>query len=713
MELCLFDQPDGPERTRVPLRERRDHVWHVFLPDARPGQLYAYRVHGPYEPAAGHRFNPNKILLDPYARALGGQLRWSDEMFGYTIGHAEEDLSFDERDNAPFAPKGVVIDPAFRWTDHQRPNRPLHESIIYEVHVKGFSKLWEELPEQQRGTYAGLASPEAIRTFKRLGITAVELLPVHAHADGRHLVDRGLSDYWGYNTLGFFAPEPRYASNPDDAVREFKTMVNRLHHAGLEVFLDVVYNHTCEGNHLGPTLSFRGIDNAVYYHLTADSGRYYMDYTGTGNTLNVPEPRVLQLVMDSLRYWAVEMHVDGFRFDLASALARDPHEVNMRSAFMSAIQQDPVLSRVKLIAEPWDTGMGGYHVGNFPAPWSEWNGRYRDTIRRTWKGEPGMRGELAQRLCGSADLYEWNNKSPAASVNFVTAHDGYSLQDLVSFEGRHNEANGEDNRDGEENNNSCNWGHEGLDATPHIRWRRRRLMRSLLATLFASQGAVMLRAGDEFGATQQGNNNAYCQDNEISWLTWQRDRRQNRLFRFVSHLARYRQAHPLLRRARYFRGQDANGNGVKDVTWFDANGSEMNEAAWAEGHAKVLGVMLSGESANLRDEREEPLRDVTLLLFFNPTSADVEAVLPGPTNTSWVPVIDTAHEQGFLAKSTPVSAGSPYRLRRHVFVLFEQAGSKPDAEPSPRENSEPGHRSESENRPGAAVAAERQASAEH
>ncbi|HEY8994324.1 MAG TPA: glycogen debranching protein GlgX [Lacunisphaera sp.] len=674
VELCLFNALGEAESQRIRLRERSDYVWHCFVPELMPGQLYGYRVEGPYDPPAGHRFNANKLLLDPYALAIAGAVQWGDEMFGYTIGHEEADLSFDPRDNATVMPKGIVIDPSFRWTDHQRPNRPLHDNIIYEVHVKGFSKLWEVIPENLRGTYAGLASPEAIRYFKRLGVTTLELMPVHAHASTKHLVDQGLSDYWGYNTLGFFAPEAKYSSTGDMGaqVNEFKTMVNKLHCAGLEVILDVVYNHTVEGNHLGPTLSFKGIDNASYYRLTAESGRYYMDYTGTGNTLNVHQPRVLQLVMNSLRYWVNEMHVDGFRFDLAPALARELHEVSKLSSFFDVIQQDPVLSRIKLIAEPWDVGEGGYQVGNFPALWAEWNGLYRDAIRRYWKGDHGLMRDLAYRLCGSADLYEGNNKTPNASINFITSHDGYTLRDLVSFEQRHNEANGEENRDGEQNNNSCNWGHEGLDAPPRVQKLRRRLVRNFLATLFVSQGVPMLRGGDEYGATQRGNNNAYCQDNDISWLDWTGDPHRNRLFKFVSKLIHYRKAHPILRQPQFFRGRDLRGNGIKDITWINADGTEMTDQAWMEDYVKVLGVMLSGDSTDLRDFKQQPILDDTLLLFFNAAEADVNVVLPGREPVAWRQVIDTTHENGFPEPAPVFSAGLQHRLVAHSFALFEQ-----------------------------------------
>ncbi|MDZ7620824.1 MAG: glycogen debranching protein GlgX, partial [Patescibacteria group bacterium] len=521
VELCLFDSPEArSESHRIQLPEQTDMAWHGYLPDVRPGQLYGYRVHGPFDPAAGHRFNPAKVLLDPYANAIGRDLAWADELFGYQIGHEEADLSMDDRDSAAFAPLATVIDSAFTWGDDAPPAIARHKKVIYEVHVKGFSQRHPAIPEHLRGTYLALASQPAIEHFHTLGVNVVELMPVHHRVDDRHLVDKGLTNYWGYNTLAFLAPEARYASISagDESVREFKQMVHMLHAAGIEVILDVVYNHTAEGNHLGPTLSLRGIDNASYYRLLADEPRYYMDYTGCGNTLNVLHPRVLQLIMDSLRYWVLEMHVDGFRFDLASALARELHEVNKLGAFFDIIHQDPVLSQVALIAEPWDLGEGGYQVGNFPVGWNEWNGKYRDTIRRFWRGDDSTASEFATRLCGSSDLYEHSNRRPYASVNFVTAHDGYCLEDLVSYNDRHNDANGEENVDGESNNLSWNCGAEGPTDDPDIVNLRERQKRNFVATLMLSQGVPMIRAGDELSHSQQGNNNAYCQDNELSWL---------------------------------------------------------------------------------------------------------------------------------------------------------------------------------------------------
>ncbi|HHN72800.1 MAG TPA: glycogen debranching enzyme GlgX, partial [Thermopetrobacter sp.] len=550
VELCLFDSVDAErESVRIPLPERTDMVWHGYVPDLIPGQLYGYRVYGPWDPEQGHRFNPNKVVFDPYAKAVGRPLRWADELYGYTYGHPSADLKMDERDNAAWAPLAAVIDPAFTWGDDRRPNTPWHNTVIYEVHVKGFTKLHPEVPELLRGTYSGLASEPAIRHLKELGVTAVELMPVHHHAYERHLVEHNLSNYWGYNTLAFFAPDTRYAAatQPAEAVREFKRMVRVLHAAGLEVILDVVYNHTAEGNHLGPTLSLRGIDNAAYYRLSPENRRYYVDFTGCGNTLNMVHPRVLQLIMDSLRYWVLDMHVDGFRFDLASTLARELHEVDKLGAFFDIIHQDPVLSQVKLIAEPWDLGEGGYQVGNFPVGWTEWNGRYRDTVRAFWKGDGGMMSEMATRLAGSSDLYEHSGRRPYASINFVTCHDGFTLQDLVSYNEKHNEANLEGNRDGENNNLSWNCGVEGPTDDPAIVALRERQKRNFIATLMLSQGVPMISGGDELSRTQRGNNNAYCQDNEISWYDWQLDERRRDFLEFVRYVVKLRREHPVLR----------------------------------------------------------------------------------------------------------------------------------------------------------------------
>jgi glycogen operon protein len=678
VELCLFDRPDAAETARVRLTKRSEFVWHGFLPEARPGQLYGYRVEGPYEPEKGHRFNPNKVLLDPYAKAIAGEVRWSDELFGYTVGDEAGDLSFDKRDDAPLVPKAVVIDPAFDWGGDRLPDRALNKTVIYEVHVKGFSKLWDALPEAQRGTYAGLGSERAIEHFKHLGVTAIELMPVHQHVSPRHLVDRGLSDYWGYNTLGFFAPEPSYATRGGTGaeVNEFRTMVRNLHAAGLEVILDVVYNHTAEGNHLGPTLAFRGIDNASYYRLKGDEPRYYMDYTGTGDTLNVPHPRVLQLIMDSLRYWVTEMHVDGFRFDLAPALARELHEVSRLSSFFDVIHQDPVLSQTKLIAEPWDVGEGGYQVGHFPVLWAEWNGRYRDTVRRYWKGESGSMRDFAYRLCGSADLYEGSGKTPTASINFVTAHDGFTLRDLVSFDHKHNEANGENNQDGDNNNNSHNWGHEGLDAPEEVQQVRRKLQRNFLATLMLSQGVPMIRGGDEAGMTQRGNNNAYCQDNEISWLAWSPDEHARRLAEFAGELIRFRLAHPIFHQPSFFKGRPLRGAGMKDLTWFNADGSEMSDEAWGADFAKVIGLVLNGDALDLKDDHGDPIGDKTFLLYFNAHHENVSIEVPGTREVRWRQLLDTALEGGFTREGIVLHAGDTHVLPAISIGLFEQhAGS--------------------------------------
>src|SRR3984885_4607911 len=538
VELCLFDQNGRQETHRVVLPEHTDQVWHGYLPEARPGLLYGYRVYGPYEPLKGFRFNPNKLLLDPYAKQLLGTLRWSDAHFGYRIGHKQEDLSFDRRDSASGMPKCRVIDPAFTWGADRPPRIPWHESVIYELHVKGFTMRHPEVPPALRGTYAGLATAPVVKYLQGLGITAVELMPVHYFVDDRHLVDKGLRNYWGYNSIGFFAPETRYSAT--GSVNEFKTMVKALHSAGIEVILDVVYNHTAEGNHLGPTLCFRGADNASYYRLTPDNPRYYMDFTGTGNTLNLQHPRVLQLIMDSLRYWVLEMHVDGFRFDLASALARELFDVDRLGSFFDTIGQDPVLSQVKLIAETWDVGSGGYQVGTFPPGWNEWNDKYRDTMRAYWKGDGGLIGDFARRFTGSSDLYEASGRKPHASINFVTAHDGFTLQDLVSYNEKHNEANGEDSRDGSNDNRSWNCGVEGPAADPLIRKLRTQQKRNLIATLLLSQGVPMVLAGDELGRTQDGNNNAYCQDNETSWVDWQLDEEQQQFMEFVAHMIDFR-----------------------------------------------------------------------------------------------------------------------------------------------------------------------------
>jgi isoamylase len=648
VELCLFDAPDAAhESSRLALPEITDLVWHGYLPDVLPGQIYGYRVSGPYEPEKGHRFNPNKILLDPYAKAIVRETKWSDEMFAYQIGDPQEDLSFDARDNAHLAPLGAVVDDAFTWGNDEHPYTEWSKTIIYELHVKGFTIRNPEVPEHFRGTYSGLGSEASVEYLKSLGITAVELLPIHELVHDRHLVDRGLRNYWGYNTLGFFAPEHQYASATAalDTVREFKTMVRNLHAAGIEVILDVVYNHTAEGNHLGPSLSFRGIDNAAYYRLMPDNPRCYADFTGCGNTLNMLNPRVLQLIMDSLRYWVLNMHVDGFRFDLASTLARELHDVNRLGTFFDVIHQDPVISQVKLIAEPWDLGEGGYQVGNFPLLWSEWNGKYRDCVRRFWKGDGGTVSEFATRVCGSSDLYEWSNRRPHASVNFVTAHDGFTLNDLVSYNEKHNEANGDDNRDGESNNISWNCGVEGPTEDPTIEALREGKKRGFLMTLLFSQGVPMLRAGDEIGQTQQGNNNGYCQDNEISWINWDLGPKQKALLDFVRQIATIFHEQPVFHRRRFFHGKAIRGAEAPDIAWLSPSGNEMSDEAWNQSSVRCLGMLLYGKNIDI-DQKGEQIDGDTMLLLFNADHATaVQFVLPSMKDgDGWELVATTATE---------------------------------------------------------------------
>lgn len=627
VELCLFDKECTSEIRRIKLTERNRFIWHVYVEPAGPGQCYGYRLHGPYDPQQGHRYNPNKLLLDPYAKAISGAVTWHDSLFGYDL--MQDDLVPSESDSAPFMPKSVVIDPFYDWENVRKPNRNYNETVIYEAHVKGLTILHPEIPEKIRGTYAAVAHPAIISHLKSLGATAIELMPVHQFINDRHLVEKGLSNYWGYNTIGFFAPDSKYSSSgyTGGQVREFKDMVKALHREGIEVILDVVYNHTAEGNHQGPTLSFKGVDNEGYYRLAEDK-RYYMDYTGTGNTLNANSPNVLRLMMDSLRYWVTEMQVDGFRFDLASTLARGLNEVNMLGAFFSIIHQDPVISQVKLIAEPWDIGDGGYQVGNFPSGWAEWNGKYRDCIRDYWRGEESMLGEFASRITGSPDLYQDNDRSPTASINFITAHDGFTLHDLVSYDQKHNEANGEDNQDGEDHNRSSNYGVEGETEDPRINELRSRQKRNLLATLFLSQGVPMLVAGDEMGRTQQGNNNAYCQDNEISWIHW--DEADLSLLDFTKKLIALRLENPVLRRRKWFRGQPRESSGVPDIAWFLPEGSEMEEHNWSEDFAKSLAVFLHGAGSGF-------------YVIFNAHHEPVMFRLPPERfGQRWVKVLDTA-----------------------------------------------------------------------
>jgi len=674
VDLCLFDKVDAAqENIRIPVTEQTDQVWHVFLPDVKPGQLYGYRVNGPYDPERGMRFNSSKLLLDPYAKAIAGEINWADEMFAYVVGDKQEDLTRDFRDDAWGMPKAVVIDNAFDWGDDKRPAIPLHRSLIYEAHVKGFTKLWSKIPEEIRGTYAGMGSTTAIEYLKDLGVTAVELLPVHAHVDDKVLIDRGLRNYWGYNTIGFFAPEAKYSSSGalGGQVTEFKTMVRNLHAAGLEVILDVVYNHTAEGNHLGPTLGFRGIDNHAYYRLLPEDPRLYLDFTGTGNTFNLLHPRTLQLVMDSLRYWVNEMHVDGFRFDLAVTLARDQNGVNKLHAFFEIIHQDPVISQVKLIAEPWDVGEGGYQVGNFPVLWAEWNGKYRDEVRRFWKGDEGRIGELAYRLTGSPDLYQTTGRRPYASINFITAHDGFTLNDLVSYNEKHNEANGEDNNDGDNNNHSWNCGAEGPTDDPKIQTLRARQRRNFLTTLFLSQGVPMLCAGDEWGRTQNGNNNAYCQDNEISWLSWEHDEKQNALFEFTKKLIRLRREHPVFRRPKFFQGRRIRGSEIRDVMWFNEGGNEMSDEEWASPLVRCLEVLLSGDTLDVLNFQGEPIRDETFLLLINAHYKPIPFVLPGEEHVEWELVIDTMDKEGFLREPKKFASGDDVEVGGRATCLLK------------------------------------------
>ncbi len=675
VELCIFDDKGRRELRRVVLPERTDQVWHGYLPEARPGMLYGYRVHGPYRPEQGHRFNPHKLLLDPYARSLTGSISWSDACFGYRVGHARADLSFDRRDSAPAMPKCRIVDPAFTWGDDRRPGVPWHETVIYELHVKGFTMQHPEIPPPLRGTYAGLVSSPVIEYLRRLGVTTLELMPVHAFIDDRHLVQKGLRNYWGYNSIGYFAPDARYAG--ERPVSEFKSMVKSLHSAGFEVVLDVVYNHTGEGGHLGPTLCFRGVDNASYYRLKPEDGRYYVDYTGCGNTLNLVHPRVLQLIMDSLRYWVTEMHVDGFRFDLASALARELHEVDRLGAFFDIVRQDPVLSQVKLIAEPWDLGEGGYQVGNFPGGWTEWNDKYRDAMRAYWKGDGGVIGEFARRLTGSSDLYEQSGRRPHASINFITAHDGFTLRDLVSYERKHNEANLEDNRDGHDNNLSWNSGVEGDTDDEGVNALRAQRCRNFVATLLLSQGVPMLTAGDEIGRTQRGNNNAYCQDNDVSWVDWNLTPDKRRLLEFARRMIRLRRDHPVFRRRRFFEGRPIRGSGIKDIMWLKPDGAEMSDEEWQHHHARSLAVVLSGESLTETDARGRPITDGVFLVLFNAHHEEIAFTLPNHApGVRWQCVVDTSRERG-LARGGALDGGSAYALNGRSLALLQAEKAAP------------------------------------
>ena len=664
VELCLFDNVDSTKETeRVVLKEHTDQVWHGYLPDCETGQLYGYRIHGPYEPSNGHRFNPNKVLLDPYAKAIGRYVRWDDSLFAYKVG--EDDFAFDDRDSAPFAALASVIDTAFTWGDDRAPRTPWHKTLIYEAHVKGMTANHPGIPEDKRGTYAGIASEATIDHLKSLGVTAIELLPVHAHLDDRELIDRGLTNYWGYNTLNFFSPHLEYASkqSPRKCVQEFKSMVRSLHAAGIEVILDVVYNHTCEGNHMGPTLSWKGVDNFNYYRLVEDDKRYYMDYTGCGNTPNMVMPRVLQMVMDSLRYWVTEMHVDGFRFDLASTLARELHAVNKLGAFFDIIHQDPILSQVKLIAEPWDVGEGGYQVGNFPVLWTEWNGKYRDEVRSFWKGDSGLIDKMATRLSGSSDLYEHGGRKPYASINFITAHDGFTLQDVVSYNEKHNDANGEMNRDGSNDNQSWNCGAEGPTDDKDTVSLRERQKRNLMAMMLFSQGVGMIYGGDELSHTKGGNNNTYCQDNPITWLNWDLTEDKQKYFEFVRKCATIWSEQPALQRRNFFQGRATKGSNVKDITFFRADGKEMGDSDWADDNTRCMGMRLAGDLIDDVDDRGEPIKGDTLLMLINSHWEEIPFTLPDTQGGDvWQTLVDTADDDR--------DAGLACRPGREQFPLF-------------------------------------------
>ena len=668
VELCLFDD-DGTE-TCVELLDVDAFVWHAYLPNVQPGQRYGYRVHGPYDPANGQRYNPNKLLLDPYAKAVDGRVKWGQSVFSYTFGDPD---SRNDDDSAADMMKGVVINPFFDWQGDRSPKTPLHETFIYEAHVKGLTQLHPSVPEEMRGTYAGVAHPAVIDHLQKLSVTAIELMPVHQFVNDSTLQEKGLSNYWGYNTIGFFAPHHGYASTGVNGqqVQEFKAMVRSLHEAGIEVILDVVYNHTAEGNHLGPTLSMRGIDNEAYYRLEQNDKRYYTDYTGTGNSMNVGNPHSLQLIMDSLRYWVLEMHVDGFRFDLASTLAREFYDVDRLSTFFEMVQQDPVVSQVKLIAEPWDVGPGGYQVGNFPPQWTEWNGKYRDTVRDFWRGEPQALGEFASRLTGSSDLYERSGRAPVASINFVTAHDGFTLRDLVSYNDKHNEANGEDNRDGESHNRSYNHGVEGPTDDPEILTLRAQQQRNFIATMMLSQGVPMLSHGDELGRTQFGNNNGYAQDNELTWIDW--DAVDQPLVEFTAALARLRKDHPTFRRTRFFDGRPVKmeeGRPIPDVVWLRPDGTLMQPEDWESGFGRTIGIFLNGRGIRERDKWGEEITDRHFIVLFNAGDEPVDFKIPAPRyGPEWDVMVDTAGE---WANTAPLDPGSRIPLQPKALIVLRE-----------------------------------------
>ncbi len=677
VQLCLFDSQGRRELERIDLVTRTNGVWHAYLPELRPGQLYGYRVYGPYDPERGHRFNPNKLLIDPYAKNLAGNLHWSDAEFGYVVGHRRADLSFDRRDSAKGVPKSQVIDPAFTWGDDRPPAIPWNELVLYELHVRGFTIAHPGVAPALRGTYAALATAPVIEHLQRLGVNAVELLPVHAFVQDRRLVAAGLKNYWGYNSIAYFAPEPWYSASGHP--NEFKTMVRALHVAGIEVILDVVYNHTGEGNELGPTLAFRGIDNAAYYRLVHNDPRHYDNYTGCGNTLDTRHPRVLQLIADSLRYWVEEMHVDGFRFDLASTLAREQHAVDRGGGFLDVLAQDPVLSRVKLIAEPWDIGDGGYQVGNFPPGWAEWNDKYRDTVRAYWKGDGGLLGEFSRRLAGSSDLYGREARGPCASVNFITAHDGFTLQDLVSYNHKHNEANGEDNRDGHNHNLSWNCGAEGPTDDPEILALRAQQKRNLFATLLLSQGVPMVLAGDELGHSQGGNNNAYCQDNATTWLDWTPDIEREAFLAFAQRVVRLRREHPVFRRRDYYTGAPLPDGSGKDIVWLQPEGREMTEADWHQGFARCIGVRLSGAALTETDAHGARLVDGDFLLLCNAYHEDLDFRLPGAERgETWQTVLDTSVADPGWGEGERHASPGPYPLRGRSLAVLKRLVEAPE-----------------------------------
>lgn len=669
VELCIFDSVNAiKESFRIPLASKTDGVWHIYLAGFKPDILYGYRVHGVYAPERGYRFNPAKVVLDPYAKSVGRPLRWNNSLFAYNIGNPSEDLEINKVDNAAYAALGRIIDPEFEWKGDRHPNTPLHKTIIYETHIKGLTYLHPEVPEPLRGTYAGLASAPIIKHLADLGVTAVELMPAHQRADEHHLFVKGLSNYWGYSSLAFFAPDIRFCREGADPVREFKEMVRSLHAAGIEVILDVVYNHSPEGNHLGPTLSLRGIDNAVYYRVDALRPRYYTDFTGCGNTLNTMHPRVLQLIMDSLRYWVLEMHVDGFRFDLASALARGPHGVEKMGSFFRHIQNDPIISRVKLIAEPWDISEGGYQVGNFPRGWSEWNGQYRDTVRQFWKGDEDKAGAMATRISGSSDLYQWDNRKPQASINYVTAHDGFTLNDLICYKRKHNEANLEENKDGTNDNFSWNYGIEGATQNRIVTALREKQKRNLMATLLLSQGIPMILGGDEFGRTQYGNNNAYCQDNEISWYNWQWSDEQKKLLEFTRRVIQLRKNNPVLLRRGFFLGRKTQGALIKDITWFSSTGAEMSDRDWQNNSHRCLGLRLAGDALMDTDENGNRIVGDTLLILMNAYHEIVTFVLPShKAKVRWEVILDTHLPE---SEKRVEHGGAQFQLRERSLVVF-------------------------------------------